>query len=140
MCRGWVTELFQTNLHFPGPDLGFPAGGGANPPGWRQHMILPNFAKNCMKLRTFWAVGFRQFSATVFRSKGGSTDTLPSLSNFFHFHAFFGKNLINDRLAYPSLRLGPHPLGNSASATDLYLRNGRGMRYSFIFKSTDLKK
>ena len=28
-----------------------PLGGG------RQHMILPNFAKNCMKLRTFWAVG-----------------------------------------------------------------------------------
>ena len=32
---------------------------GANPPGGRQHMILPNFAKNCMKLRKFWAVGGR---------------------------------------------------------------------------------
>ena len=36
---------------------GFPVGGGANPPGGRQHMILPNFAKNCMKLRKFWATG-----------------------------------------------------------------------------------
>ena len=25
--------------------------------GGRQHMILENFAKNCMKLRTFWAIG-----------------------------------------------------------------------------------
>ena len=33
----------------------FPVGGGANPRGGRQHMILPNFAKNCMKLRKFWA-------------------------------------------------------------------------------------
>ena len=28
-----------------GADPGFPVGGGANPPGGRQHMILPNFAK-----------------------------------------------------------------------------------------------
>ena len=27
-----------------------------SPPGGRQHMILPNFAKNCIKLRKFWAV------------------------------------------------------------------------------------
>ena len=40
-----------------GADPGFPVGGGANPPGGRQHMILPNFVKNCMKLRKFWAVG-----------------------------------------------------------------------------------
>ena len=40
-----------------GADPGFPVGGGANPLGGRQHMILPNFAKNCMKLRKFWAVG-----------------------------------------------------------------------------------
>ena len=39
-------------------DLGFSVGGGANPPGrGRQHMILPNFVTNCMKLRKFWAVG-----------------------------------------------------------------------------------
>ena len=41
-----------------GADPGFPVGGGTNPPGGgRQHMILPNFAKNCMKLRKFWALG-----------------------------------------------------------------------------------
>ena len=36
-------------------DLGFPRGGGANSPGGggRQHTILPNFPKNCMKLKEF---------------------------------------------------------------------------------------
>ena len=34
-------------------DPGFPRGGGANSPGGRQHMILPNFPKNCMKLKEF---------------------------------------------------------------------------------------
>ena len=40
-----------------GADQGFPVGGGANPLGGRQHMILSNFPKNCMKLRKFWTVG-----------------------------------------------------------------------------------
>ena len=30
---------------------------GRQPSGGRQHTILPNFPKNCMKLRKFWAVG-----------------------------------------------------------------------------------
>ena len=34
-------------------DPGFPRGGGANSPGGRQHTILPNFPKNCMKLKEF---------------------------------------------------------------------------------------
>ena len=38
-------------------DPGFPVGGGAKPPGGHQHMILPNFARHCLKLRKFWAVG-----------------------------------------------------------------------------------
>ena len=38
-------------------DPGFPVGGGANLRGGRQHIILPNCAKNCMKLRKLWAVG-----------------------------------------------------------------------------------
>ena len=40
-----------------GADPGFPVGGGANPRGGRQHTILPNFPKNCMKLRKVWSVG-----------------------------------------------------------------------------------
>ena len=41
-----------------GADPGFPVGGGADPQGsGRQHTILSNFPKNCMKLRKFWAVG-----------------------------------------------------------------------------------
>ena len=48
-----------------GADPGFPVGGGANPRGGHQHMILPNFLKNSMKLRKFWAVrGARRRSAT----------------------------------------------------------------------------
>ena len=34
-------------------DPGFPRGGGANSPGGCQHTILPNFPKNCMKLKEF---------------------------------------------------------------------------------------
>ena len=40
-----------------GADPGFPVGGGADPLGGRQHTILLNFPKNCMKSRKFWAVG-----------------------------------------------------------------------------------
>ena len=41
-----------------GTDPGFPVGGGASPPGeGRQHTNLPDFPKNCMKLRNFWSVG-----------------------------------------------------------------------------------
>ena len=40
-------------------DPGFPRGGGANSPGGRQHTILPNFPKNCMKLKEFGPRGGR---------------------------------------------------------------------------------
>ena len=43
-----------------GGDPGFPVGGGANPPGdGRQHINLPDFLQNCMKLRKCWSVGGR---------------------------------------------------------------------------------
>ena len=39
-------------------DLGFPRGGGTNSRGGgRQHTILPNFPKNCMKLKEFGSPG-----------------------------------------------------------------------------------
>ena len=41
----------------PVADPGFPRGGGANSPGGRQHTILPNFPKNCMKLKEFGPSG-----------------------------------------------------------------------------------
>ena len=44
-------------MYMSGADKGFPVGGGTDPPGGRQHTILSNFPKNCMKLRKFWAVG-----------------------------------------------------------------------------------
>ena len=37
----------------------FRRGGGANSPGGRQHTILPNFPKNCMKLKEFGPPGER---------------------------------------------------------------------------------
>ena len=43
--------------YLTGADAGFPVGGGADPLGGRQHTILLNFPKNCMKSRKFWAVG-----------------------------------------------------------------------------------
>ena len=54
----------------PGEDPGFPIGGGTNPPGGCQHIILPNFVKNCMKLRKFWSVGgYPPKSTTVYTKK-----------------------------------------------------------------------
>ena len=38
-------------------DPGFPRVGGANPPGGRQHKILPNFPKSYMKLKEFALLG-----------------------------------------------------------------------------------
>ena len=49
--------LKPQRLEPSGADPGFPIGGDAKPSVGRQHMILPNFVKNCMKLRKFWAVG-----------------------------------------------------------------------------------
>ena len=43
--------------HYTVADPGFPRGGGANSPGGRQHMILPKFPKNCMKLKEFGPPG-----------------------------------------------------------------------------------
>ena len=45
----------------PVADPGFPRGGGANSPrgGGRQRTILPNFPKNCMKLKEFGPPGGR---------------------------------------------------------------------------------
>ena len=70
----WKSVLFvHCLLTFSGVDPGFAVGGG------RQHMILPHFPKNCMKLRKFWAVG----------EGGGGAPLLLSycifLSNFYHF-------------------------------------------------------
>ena len=39
-------------------DPGFPIGGGTNHPGGdHQYTNLPDFLKNCMKLRKFWSIG-----------------------------------------------------------------------------------
>ena len=44
-------------MHYnTGADTGFPVAMGANPEGGRQHTHLPDFPKNCMKLRKFWFV------------------------------------------------------------------------------------
>ena len=44
-------------MSYSGADPGFLVGGGANPPGGGAPTYnFANFAKNCMKLRTFWAV------------------------------------------------------------------------------------
>ena len=52
-------------------DPGFPRGGGANSPGGRQHTNLPNFPKNCMKLK-IWMPG------------GGGRPSWPPLESALH--------------------------------------------------------
>ena len=49
--------------------------------------------------------------------RGGARDARPPGPKFLHFHAVFGKNLPNNRLAPPPLGLAPPPLGNPGSAT-----------------------
>ena len=51
-----------------GGSRSFPRGGGANSPGGRQHMILPNFPKNCMKLKEFGPPGGRASKILLCRS------------------------------------------------------------------------
>ena len=50
----WLRWL-QSSRTNSAADPGFPRGGGANSPwgGGRQHTILSNFPKNCMKLNEF---------------------------------------------------------------------------------------
>ena len=51
--------------HWSVTDLGFPQGGGVNPPrGGREHTILPNSPKNCMKLKEFGRRGGGRASLT----------------------------------------------------------------------------
>ena len=59
------TEVGAPTLPLPVADPGFPRGGGANTPGGRQHTILPNFPKNCMKLKEFGPRGARVQNFTM---------------------------------------------------------------------------
>ena len=54
-------------------------------------------------------------SSSVADLRGGAP---PSSPKFLHFHAVFGKNWPNNRLAPPPLGLAPPPLENPGSATD----------------------
>ena len=82
-----------------GADPGFPVGGGANPPGGHQYMILPNFAKNCMKVRKFWAGGAPPINPPLRGACNSSVSVLDprgrqhahARSIFFPFLAVFGK-------------------------------------------------
>ena len=49
---------FRLSILLTVADPGFPRGGAPTPRGGgRQHMILPNFPKNCMKLKEFGSGG-----------------------------------------------------------------------------------
>ena len=50
-------------------------------------------------------------------SKGEREGRAPPGPKFLHFHAVFGKNWPNNRLASPPLGLAPPPLGNPGSTT-----------------------
>ena len=58
-------------------------------------------------------------------SRGGAMDARPPGPKFLHFHAVFGKNWPNNRLAPPPLGLAPPPLGNPGSATGFCTRCGK---------------
>ena len=84
------------------------------------------FAKNCMKMKQFgpeahvqgapWIRQWFVITSMVLCSGGsksrGHQGPAPSRSKFFHFHAFFGKILENNRLAHLFRELAP-PYGKS---------------------------
>ena len=49
-------------------DPGFPRGGAPTVRGWRQHTILPNVPKNCMKLKEFGRGGGHASNILLCRS------------------------------------------------------------------------
>ena len=59
---GFLVILFFQKAVFDASEIavadpGFPRGEGANSPGGRQHTILSNFPKNCMKLKELGPLG-----------------------------------------------------------------------------------
>ena len=61
---------------------------------------------------------FNGYFVSVVDLRGGTRDACPpSGPKFLHFHAVFGENWPNNRLAPPPLGLVPPPLGNPGSAT-----------------------
>ena len=65
-------------------DPGFPRGGGSQSSGGGQHTILPNFPKNCMKMK--------KFGPLALTDPRGHQGCLPTWgSKFFLFHVVFGK-------------------------------------------------
>ena len=108
---------FQRDI-LTGADPGFPVGGGANTwGGGCHHTILPNFPKNCMKVKKIWAMGvhksyiFVNFTVADLR-RGHKGRTPPWGSKFFQFCAVFRK-------IWQIRMLPPPPRGNPGSATAL---------------------
>ena len=85
LCCGEIVKnskvfknVFPNHFKYPGADPGFPVGRGADPPGeGDQHTNLPDFPKNCMKLRTFRSVGGARRGAPL-----GSATGIFCVSNF----------------------------------------------------------
>ena len=63
-----IALLIVPKDDFAGADPEFPDGLGTNSP-WGTIMILPNFLKNCMKFRKFWALGVRPLDPPMFPDK-----------------------------------------------------------------------
>ena len=64
MTRRRQRDATPFEVRNAGADPGFPVGGDTNPPGGCKHTNLPDFSKNCMKLRKFWSVGGHAPGAT----------------------------------------------------------------------------
>ena len=57
----YFVPYVQTQEGVAVADPRFLWGGEGNPRGRRQHTILPNFPKNCMKFKKFGSRGARRF-------------------------------------------------------------------------------
>ena len=61
--------------------------------------------------------------------RGARGTRAPPGPKFLHFHAVFGKNWPNNRLAPPPLGLAPPPLGNPGSATGISTHISNAVNY-----------
>ena len=92
--------MVRVNCYISVADPEFARGGGANPPGGRQHMILPKFPKKYMKLKEFGPKGGFVSKISLCRSATGSLKpwSLADLQGGGgalgkKFHAVIGENL-----------------------------------------------
>ena len=114
ICTGWGAGLSACSTVVGDP--GFHRGGCQTPRRGPNPLFGIIFAENYMKMKKNWTEAVRGKGMGAPPPRSEITDLFPvtvqgggglqtSRSNFFHFHAIFGKILPDNRLTPPPLQL-----------------------------------